>query len=314
MGFLSDIFDPGRKDREAGQALAQEGVVDRFGIQGPGGISAGFDFSEGGGDISTSLGSFAPLLEQFQGQAGFGSEQAQGRGPAAGILQDIDTNRARFDQGDDFGGLGKIFQSSLSTAQADPFDLGADISSRLRALSERRNKRQVNRFFDRLKSTGNLGSSAGIARAGDLERNQAEQGLQFDLAGLQAGQSLQKDAFGRVLGASQGRENIGRRSFGEESGLFQSFLQSQQVGSQIGAQGLAGSTGLSQLPLSFLQAAQSATTGASNTRFAAAGVNLQAGAQAKSPFLEAINAAAGVVSAFNPAPQINFNAPKPSSG
>jgi len=276
MGFLSDIFDPGKEQREAGVALGESGVIEGTSTTGPGGISAEASFADGQGSNVLSLGSFDPLLSGAQGLAQQGLTQA-----GAGFDE--------FAQFDDFGGLGGIFQSALGTAGADPFDLGADISARLRGLSERRNERQVNRMFDKLKASGNLGTTAGAGRAGELERNIFEQGLQFDLAGLQAGQGIQQAAFGRALGASQGRGNI-----------FQNFLANQRQGANIGFGGIQSAAGLSQLPLSFLQAGGAEATRASNTRFAAGGINLQAAAQAKSPFLEALNAAGGIASSVAP--------------
>jgi len=276
MGFLSDIFDPGADDREAAADLAGQGVIEGTSITGPGGISAESSFAGGQGSNVLSLGSFDPLLSGAQGIAQQGFDQA-----GAGFDE--------FAQFGDFGGLGDIFQSSLKTASSDPFDLGADISARLRGLSERRNQRNVNRMFDRLKSSGNLGTTAGAGRAGDLERNIFEQGLQFDLAGVQAGQSIQKDAFGRALGASQGRGNI-----------FQNFLANQRQGANIGFGGIASASGLAQLPLAFLQAGGNEATRSSNSLFAAAGVNQQNAAMAKSPFLEALNAAGGIASSVAP--------------
>jgi hypothetical protein len=275
MGFLSDIFDPGKADREQASSQAQAGIINLTNTSGPGGITAGSEFADGQGTTELGLGSFQPLLDQAQGTASQGFAQA-----GAGFED--------FSQFGDFGSLGDIFKGAQSTAQADPFDLGADVSARLRALSERRNQRTVNRTFDRLKASGNLGSSAGIARAGDLERNMFEQGLQFDLAGLQAGQSLQKDAFSRVLGSQQSRGNI-----------FQQFLANQAQGANIGFGGIQSAAGLAQLPLSFLQAGGAEASRASNTNFAAAGISSQNAANAKSPFLEVLNAAGGLATGFN---------------
>ena len=324
MGFLSDIFDPGKKDRDAAAGLAQQGIVTGGQATGPGGISAGFDFSGGQGSITSDLGTFAPLLQGLQGLSQQGIAQAQGGLPqglrdlGAGTIDrlgQIDVNRLQNQS--DFAGLGGIFQGALGTAQADPFDLGADISSRLRGLSERRNQRQVNKMFDRLKRSGNITSSTGIQRAGDVERGLFEQGLQFDLAGLTAGRGIQQDAFARALGASGQREQIGARQFGEEFGLeqlggqralqqfgvgdqqFQHFLANQQQGANIGIQGTQAAAGLSQLPLAFQQALQSATGQGSGSLFAASGINQQNAALAKSPFLEALNAAGSFASSLS---------------
>ncbi len=271
---MSAVFDPGKDDREEAQAEADRGIIEGTSTTGPGGISASTSNVDGQQSTDLSLGSFDPLLGGLQGLAQGGIDQAG----------------QTFQEGQqhgDFQGLGDIFQSSLATAQADPFDLGADISSRLRALSERRNNRQVNRTFNRLQAGGNLGSSAGVRRAGDLERNIMEQGMKFDLAGLQAGQSLQADAFGRVQGASQGRTSIG-----------DAFLRNQAQGANIAFGGTAAATGLARMPLDFLAAGGAEATRSSNTRFSAAGIDLEASAMAKSPLLEAINMGAGIASSF----------------
>lgn len=322
---MSSVFDPGKKDRDAAAALGQQGIIRGGNFSGPGGISGGFDFSGGRGSMTSSLGSFGPLLEQMQGLSGGFFDQAQSGLPQE--LRDLgdstisrlgETDVSRLQNQSDFQGLGSIFQGAAATAQKDPFDLGSEVSQRLRALSERRNQRSVNKMFDRLKRTGNLTSSAGIQRAGDMERNLFEQGLQFDLAGLQAGQGIQKDAFARALGASGQREAIGARQFGEEFGMeqlggqramqqfgvgnqmFQDFMQSQQQGTQLGLAGMQGAMGLSQLPLAFQQAMMNSTGQASNSMFAAAGINQQNAAMAKSPFLEALNAAGSFASGIAP--------------
>jgi len=275
MGFLSDIFDPGRRDREAAAAQSQQGIIEGSSVTGPGGITAGSQFADGQGTTELGLGSFAPLLEQTQGIASQGFAQA-GEG-----FED-------FSQFGDFGSLGDIFKGALGTAQADPFDLGADVADRLRQLSERRNDRKINRQLSRLQASGTSDSVSGIFQKGETARELREQGLQFDLAGLQAGQSLQKDAFGRVLGSQQSRSNI-----------FQQFLANQAQGANIGFGGVQSAAGLSQLPLAFLQAGGAEATRASNTNFGAAGVSAQNAASAQSPFLQVLNAAGGLASGFN---------------
>jgi hypothetical protein len=275
MGFLS-FLDPGEEDRAAAADLAGQGVIEGVNVSGPGGITAGTGFADGQSTTELGLGSFDPLLTGAQGIAQQGFAQA-----GAGFDE--------FNQFGDFGGLGQIFQQALGTASADPFDLGADVSQRLRQLSERRNQRTINKTFDRLFAGGNLGSSAGVARAGDLERNIFEQGLQFDLAGLEAGRGIQKDAFGRALGAQQGRGNI-----------FEAFLRNQAQGANIGFGGIGAASGLAQLPLAFLQAGGNQAALASNSLFGAAGVNQTNAANARSPFLEALNAAGGIASSVAP--------------
>ncbi len=276
MGLLDDLFDPGSQNRETASGFAQQGIISGVDVSGPGGITASSGFSGGQATTQFGLGSFNPFLSGLQGLSQTGIDQAQ-------------QGFGEFARADEFAGLGDIFKSSLGTAQADPFELGSGISEKLRAISERRNQRGVNKFFDRLKSSGNLTSSAGIQRAGDLERNLFEQGLQFDLAGLNAGRGIQQDAFQRALGSSQGR-----------GGIFSQFLNQQAQGANIGLQAIGGAQQLSTLPLAFLQQSQAGAGLASNSLFAASGIETNLAQLAKSPFLEALNAAGSFAGAVAP--------------
>jgi hypothetical protein len=221
----------------------------------------------------------------------------------------------------DLAGLGKIFDRSVTTASKDPFELGSEISDRLRGLSERRNNRLVAKTFDRLKASGKLGTTGGAGIAGELDATLQEQDLKFDLAGLDFGQRQIGDAIRAAFGASQGREGIKSRMFQESAGieqlegnralqqfgvgdqLFQDFLAGQHQTLQTGQVGLAatGMAGnLSQLPLAFMQAMQNAGTAASNTNFAQAGVLQNNAAMAKSPFLEFMNTVGELFSVAKP--------------
>ena len=319
------LFDPGKKDRKRAAALAQQGIIKGGSFSGPGGIGGSFGFSNGRATSSSSLGSFQSSLDSLQGLSQAGFTQA-----TAGLGQDFSdlgqrtqdrlgqVNVNRFQNQSDFEGLGGIFQSAAQTASADPFELGSGISEKLRQLSERRNSRLVNKTFDRLKRSGKLGTQGGANIAGELEGNLFEQGLQFDIAGLQQGQQIQQAAFGRALGASQGREAIGSRQFGEEfgleqlggnralqqfgvgQGLEQQRLQQQAQGANIGLAANAGALATSQLPLAFQQAAMAAGQQSSNSLFAAAGVNQQNAAMATSPFLSALGAVGQFAGAVAP--------------
>ena len=315
---MSSVFDPGKSDRKRARKNAEKGVIEGGGISGPGGISAGFDFSNNRSTVSSSLGDFAPLLDQLiGGSQGFFDQANAGLPPelrslgeqTIGNLGQSDFNRLTNESG--FNRAGEAFRRNLDFANRDVFDVGDEISSRLRGLSERRNQRHVNKMFDRLQRTGNLTSSAGIQRAGDEERNLFEQGLQFDLAGLQFGQGELARNFQQAMQAGGLQEQIGQRQFGEDMGInqfnnqaalqqfgvgssmFDQFLQSQQQGTQLGLATMAGGTALSQLPLQFLAASQNAATLGSNSRFAQAGVDSQNAANAGSPFLDALTAAGG---------------------
>ena len=322
MGILDSLFDPGKKDRKRAAGAGREGVITGSSFSGPGGISGGFDFSGGKATFTSDLGQFQNMFNQFQ-TAGQQSFDQFGQGLPPELLAAMQQGQAGLRPGDtnqqNFAGLGQVFQSALGTATADPFELGSGISAKLRALSERRNQRQVSKFFDRLQSTGNLTSSAGIQRAGDLERNQFEQGLQFDLAGLQAGQGLQQQAFGQLLGATQGREGILGRQFGENQSsilaslgidqqMFQNLMNQQQQSFNLGSQATQGAANLAQLPLAFQNAANQGAALASGSQFDLASVFAGNAAQAKSPFLEAIKAAgtfAGATKPTAPAGSVN---------
>ncbi len=323
---MSSIFDPGADDRAAAGAAANAGVMSSGGATGPGGISAGFDFS--GGNISTNFGAgqFDPLIGAGIGLAQQGVSQAGGGLPpelmalGQGTIDQLggDINVNRLGNESDFAGLGDVFQSALSTATADPLTLGSEISDRLRALSERRNNRLVSKTFDRLKRSGKLGTTGGAGIAGELDATLQEQDLKFDLAGLEAGRGMQGDAMQRLLGASGQREAIGARQFGEEFGLqqfadnralqqfgvgssmFDQFLKNQFQGANIANMGTNLAAGVSQIPLAFMNSLINAGTASSNTNFAAAGVHGQNAAMAKSPFLEALNAAGSFMSGIAP--------------
>jgi hypothetical protein len=326
---MSSIFDPGKKDRNRAATAAAEGVFSGGNITGPGGISAGFDFSGGKVTSNLSAGGFQPVIEAFQQ---FGADAIGGIGgfelppelKELGLntiaeLGDIDLKSMGGKK--DLAGLGKIFDRSVTTASKDPFELGSEISDRLRGLSERRNNRLVAKTFDRLKASGKLGTTGGAGIAGELDATLQEQDLKFDLAGLDFGQRQIGDAISAAFGASQGREGIKSRMFQESAGieqlegnralqqfgvgdqLFQDFLAGQHQTLQTGQVGLAatGMAGnLSQLPLAFMQAMQNAGTAASNTNFAQAGVFQNNAAMAKSPFLEFMNTVGELFSVAKP--------------
>ena len=286
---MSSIFGGGgSSDRRRAKRKANDAVFTGGSFSGPGGIGGGFDFSDNQASFNSDLGALGPLFEQLLGVSQAGLSQATGGLPPeltalfqGGIDQlggISNPNTA------DFEGLGSIFQNSLGVANADPFELGGGVADKLRALSERKNQRDVANTFDRLKASGKLGTSGGAGIAAELEQNIFDQGLQFDLAGLDAGRGLQQDAFGRVLGSSQAREGIAGRGFQEafqsilaQTGIgqqgFQDLLQQQQQGANIGfgAGQLAGQT--SQIPLNFLSALLGAGTTSSNSLLASAGVD-----------------------------------------
>ena len=301
MGFLDSLFDPGKEDREAAARLAQQAVITGGNFSGPGGIGGSFDFSGGQGGMNLGLGSFQGALDQLQGLSGSLLSQAQGGLPselqqlgqgAIDRLGNIDVNRLQNQS--DFNQLGQLFGSAAATAGRDVFDMGSEVSSRLRQLSERRNQRLVNKTFDRLKRSGKLGTTAGAGIAGELDMNLRDQALQQDLAGLQFGQSELQRAFGNVLGASQQREAIGGRQFGEEFGLeqlggnraLQQFGVGQGMFESLLRNQLQGTQNTAQLPLAFMQALGGMQGQAANSALGSADLMQQNAAMQTSPLMQ----------------------------
>jgi len=321
---MSSVFDPGKDDRDKASKKADDAVIKGGSFSGPGGIGGGFNFKDGVASGNMELGTFQSSMDGFQALTQKGFNQAgQGLPPELQALgqQTIGKIGAgsvnRFQNQAGFEGLGQMFQKSLQTANADPFELGSAVSEKLRALSERSNARNAQKMFDRLNASGKLGTSAGIAGMGEFAAIEAEQGMKFDLAGLTAGQSLQQDAFQRAIGASQGQEAIGSRQFGEEMGvnqyndqaaiqqfgvgseMLQMLHQNQQAGLNMSAVANSNAMDVSQLPLVFQAAMQNASIASSNSLLSSAGIDQQNAAMAKSPVMEAMQMAGGLASSMS---------------
>lgn len=317
MGFLSNLFDPGKKYRDASAGYARDAQFTGGNFAGPGGLSGGINFdSSGRGTINTGLGSFSPLLGQVQGLSNFGFGLAQqGLPPELLALAQQSMGQmgpVNLDRYSNFGGaraLEQLMGSSLATATADPFALGEQTTDRFRQLSQRSNQNLVNTTFDRLFASGGLSNQ--VTRdtvAGDLARQLDEQDLRFQQAGLEAGRGLQQDATGRLMAGFGGLEQFGSRLFGEgfqQAGLNAQLGQSafgigaelqnlrlaqMMAGSQIGTTGLQSGMQLSQLPLSFLAANLQAQGLKSDAALGASGINARMSESASSPLLGAISA------------------------
>ena len=279
MGAILGSGSAGRERRRA-RGKGNQAIFTGGGFTGPGGIGANFNFSGNQGTGGTTLGELGPLFQQLiassQGNlGGLPPELTDLFKKAQGDLSNIGQNNLQ-----DFEGLGSVFNSSMNVAGADPFALGAGVADKLRQISERKNQRLVANTFDRLKSSGMLGTTGGAGIAAELDQNLFDQDLQFDLAGLQAGQSLQQDAFGRMMGASQGREGIAGRGFQEafQKILGGTGLQSQLFGmgqqqQQLGQAQAEGAGNLSLLPLQQLMALLSAGSTSSNSLLGSAGID-----------------------------------------
>ena len=292
---MSSFFGGGGgSDRRRAKRNARNTPFTGGSLFGPGGIGAGFSFENNQANVTSELGDLGPLFQQLMETADFGLNQAQGGLPPelSQLFGDsIDSLGTISNQNSgDFAGLGSIFNNSLDIANADPFALGGGVADKLRQLSERKNQRDVANTFDRLKASGKLGTSGGAGIAAELEQNIFDQGLQFDLAGLDAGRQLQTDAFGRVINSSNAREGIAGRGFQEafqsilaQTGIgqqgFQDLLQQQQQGANIGFGAGQNAMAVQQSPLAFLQALLAAGTTGSNSQFNAGNLNLGIGAQ-----------------------------------
>jgi hypothetical protein len=317
MGFLSDLLDPGKQNRELASQFSQMAVPTGGRATGPGGIFAGFNFDPSGrGSISTGLGSFSPFLSMLQGHAAQGFDIA-GRGldPSLtalgeGAMADMGTpDIQRFGNLGGAGALQGILGSAGGIASADPFALGESTTAALRSRAQRSNQNLVNKTFDQLFASGGLSNQVTREQVtGDLSRQLDEQDLGFQLAGLEQGRGLQQEAFGRAMGAFGGLEQFGGRMFGEQMGatnlaaqlaqqrfgigsqLQNMALQQAMAGQQLGIGALSAGQGLAQLPLAFLSAQLQAQGLRSDAALGAGGVQTKLAENATSPFLSGLEA------------------------
>ena len=321
---MSSVFDPGKEDREAARIKGDAGIIKGGAFSGPGGLSGDFNFAGGRGASNFGLGSFQNQLDMFQQMSAAGGAQAQAglppelRALGENTIGQLGTGQFdRFINESNFNALGDIFNESSSLAMSDPFELGAGVSEKLRALSDRRNRRLVNSTFDRLKASGKLGTTGGAGIAAGLDANLFDEGLKFDLAGLEAGRGLQSDAISRIFGSAGLREQIGARQFGEDMGvaqygdnaalqqfgvgsdMFRQFMANQAQGAQLATLGAQGAQGVAQMPLAFQQMMMAANAQASNSQFASAGIDQQNAAMAQSPLLNALTTAGSLAGSLS---------------
>ena len=306
MGFFSDFFDPGRADRKRAGELANSALLQGGSFGGPGGISAGFRVGADGIIGGTlGLGQFNPLLMQLLGITG---DALAGKG--AGIPDKLRESGAAAQsqlapelQGE-LGNLQSLFQSALPTAMADPFALGASVTDQLRPGLERAQGTLRNTTFDKLFATGRQAvSSAASPILEGLQRTFGEQNAALDVQGLNIGRGLQQDALSRLFSSLSGAGDIlgmnaGRamQSFGIDRDLFGLERGSTIEDREFGLRSLQSATGVSQLPLAFQSALASLQGMRSNAALGAAGVHAGNAANARSPFLEALEAAGGFAS------------------
>jgi hypothetical protein len=318
MGLLSNLFDPGRGDRSNASAIANSPGAQITGAQfnAPFGMSGSFGFigPHQKFTMQGSLGDFNPVASRLVNTA---KRRVGNTALDMGFMDPIFSAAMR-DLGDprlnsignmgEFRGLGRMFQSAMPFANADPFELGAGVTERLRAAALPDNQRLVNSTMDRLFASGRLGTTGGANVAGALQESLDQQDLAFQQAGLDFGRALQSDAVGRAMTAFGGREALAGRMFGESlagaqlqgqnalsrfgmgTSMADALLQNLVAGHNIGISSLGAATGLAQLPLAFQQMALQANIARSNANLARAGVQQNNAAMAKSPLLEGINA------------------------
>lgn len=262
MGLFDSILDPGKKDRRAAAAAASAAVPTGGDYFGPGGIGAGFNVGPGGLlSLTSSLGSFDPILSQLLGAAGGAS------GGPFGMTG-----------GQERGDLAALFQSALPMAMADPRALGAEITDYLRPGLDRAQGTLRNETFDRLFNRGQSAVSGAASPVLEgLQKLFGEQNAALSVQGLDLGRGLQNDALGRLFGAQSGIAGIDASNF------------------QRGVGALSGAGSVAQLPLAFQNALLAMQGLTSESQLGLANVHQNNAAMAKSPVLEALKAAGSFV-------------------
>lgn len=325
MGFLSDMFDPGAKHRKRAGQFAKDAQFTGGNFSGPGGLSGGISFGKDGrGTITSSLGSFDPLMQSMFGLSGLGLNLAN-RGLDPKLLALGDETMAalgpsQIDRFANFGGMGamnRLMMSSLGTATADPFALGASTADMLRQRGTRSTENAVAKQFDRMFASGGLANKAMREEVlGDFSRQLDEQDLGYELAGLNYGRQLQQDASGRVMAGFGGLEAAGGRNFAEQfqqagfdatmamqrfgvgSSLQEMMLNQLVTGANVGMGSASGAMDISKLPLAFLQANLGAQQVRSNAALGGAEVQTNLADMASSPLLGMIEAGGQLSSAI----------------
>jgi hypothetical protein len=316
MGWLSNLLDPGKKDRQRAGAAAGAAQFDSLNAFGPMGLSAMFSSNNGNPRSSYGLGQFQPMATNLLGMAQ-GGLNISGAGLDPRLLglgnQAINAigMNAPSSIGNQWftGGLGQMFQQAMGTANADPFDLGQQTTDLLRQRAVRSNQNAVSNEFSRLFASGGLSNQAVREQVtNQMSENLDQQDLGFQIAGLEQGRMLQGDAVNRMMGAFGALESNAARRFGEQISssellrqnalsrfgvgmdLQNALLGQMGFGANLATSLLGASTGLTQLPIAFQNAALNAQGVKSNADLGAAGVHATNAANARSPLLEGINA------------------------
>ena len=312
MGLLDDLFDPGKKDRNRAANAAEQGVIDNFSFNGPGGSFARFT----NGSFGTGIGDLQPLRDAFLQQA-FGRLDGGGGIPevlssaAGGALPDLanpNLDTSGFDPG-----LLQAFQGGindqLGIINQDPQALAANRFALLEDQAATPERQATIDLADRLFSGGRTGTTGGqqditaFARGLDeartgrqvaaLDFGLAQQaGARNSLAQLfGAGQSLIGNQFNRNVTANELSASRARDRFSLAQGLLQGSFGQRDRNFNEALGFTSGIQSLDNQPLAGFQAALASEALRSKSQFRLADIFQSNSALAKSPLLEAVNAA-----------------------
>lgn len=327
MSFLSNIFDPGKKDRQRAGALAQQAQIGSFGVTGPFG-STNYNASTGNvafnlspemqalqaqlfGQAGGANASYQGLFDPFQANASSINSQYQGLfGGSFGGPFDQDRGLTRNLRNVAFAQIPQLTQNldqlssqrlDLLRQQAAPFESAAmgQLNQRLFSTGQG----AVTGTAAQELGGGRLAQSfaRGLGQA-DLDRQVAAEqfalGRQNQAASIFGGAvgqglNLTNQAFSQGLGGAQFSADILSRMFGVNQGVFQAGTSALQGGqaNQLGYIGAA--TGLNQALANPFQLALQANTARSNSLLGGSSTLASTAANTPSPFADLLG---GVIS------------------
>jgi len=244
MGFFSNLFDPGKDDRnEAGQ-MARDAVIDNVSASGAFG---GGSFNDG--RFTSDLGQFGGIFEQIMGQLGTSGEAGQQNfanlfgagGAATSALSGDFMDPALLEQ------ITGTIQSGLGTLGQTAQQLGAgqlDISNQIAAPRELEARQAL---AQNLFAQGRGGSTGGQLQTEGLGRVQSDAALKREMMANQFGMDVRQQAlgqvnqgFGQIFQAKSAADQRALQRFGIAGNLFDAGRTAQSdIFGNIN-QGLAG--------------------------------------------------------------------------
>jgi hypothetical protein len=229
MGLLTRMFNPGSGSSRKQKLALRDARFTGGSFNGAGGLGAGFSFdSNNQANLTSSLGEFAPWLQQLFGQASGAFDR---------VGQGIEGLKGRFEPM--MEGLNKIFSQSSQQAQQDPMQAGQVVTDILRQRAAGGAQGMIRDTFDRLFQSGGLSNQVTREQTLDAEqRRLSDEDLGFQLAGIDQGRNMVNDAFNRTMASSQGVGGIEQLLESISQNRISSGLQ-QGMGLIQGAQGLA---------------------------------------------------------------------------